>query len=144
MDGTELLGRLHHLGFVVASIQEALPGFLRSLDAQAATGIIHDPLQKVNVLFLRTGPAEPVLIELVEPAAEDSPVRRFLEKGGGMNHVCYQVPDIGNAIEEMKTRKAVLVNPPKPAVAFDGRQVAWVMTREWLLIELLEAEPAGR
>ena len=139
-----LLGRLHHLGFVVASIEDALPGFLRSLDSQAATGVIHDPLQKVNVLFLRTSLAEPVFIELVEPAAEDSPVRRFLEKDGGMHHLCYLVPDLGKALEEMNRRRTMLVNPPKPAVAFDGRRVAWVMTRERLLIELLEAGPAER
>jgi len=140
MDGTERLGRLHHVGFVVASIEKSLPGFLTSLQGQAATDIIHDPLQKVNVLFLRTSPAEPVLIELVEPAADDSPVRRFLDKGGGMNHLCYQVPDLALAVQEMTGRKAVVVNPPKPAVAFGGRRVAWLMTREWLLIELLEAE----
>jgi methylmalonyl-CoA/ethylmalonyl-CoA epimerase len=139
---TGRLGRLHHVGIVVASIEQSLPGYLLSIGSQATTNIVHDPLQKVNVLFLRTSPAEPVLIELVEPVGEHSPVRRFLEKGGGMNHLCYQVPDMAMAIQEMKSRKAVLVNPPKPAVAFDGRRVAWVMTREWLLIELLEAEPA--
>jgi methylmalonyl-CoA/ethylmalonyl-CoA epimerase len=140
MDGTTLLGRLHHVGLVVASIEKALPGFLQSLGSQATTGVIHDPLQLVKVLFLRTSAAEPVLIELIEPAAEDSPVRRFLEKGGGMNHMCYQVPDLGRAIQEMQSRGAAVVNPPKPAVAFDGRRVAWMMTRQWLLIELLEED----
>jgi len=133
--------RLHHIGIVVASIEQSLPGYLRSFAGRQTTGIIHDPLQKVNVLFFNTSAAEPVLIELVEPASDDSPVRRFLEKGGGMNHVCYQVADIAEAVVEMKKRKATLVSPPKPAVAFDGRRVAWVMTREWLLIELLEGEP---
>jgi methylmalonyl-CoA/ethylmalonyl-CoA epimerase len=141
---TPLLGRLHHVGVVVASIEQTLPGYRRSLDSQAETGVVHDPLQKVNVLFLRTSPAEPVLIELVELAGEDSPVRRFLEKGGGMNHLCYQVPDLAAAIREMKSRKAVMVSAPKPAAAFGGRRVAWLMTREFLLIELLEAEPDGR
>jgi methylmalonyl-CoA/ethylmalonyl-CoA epimerase len=141
---TPLLGRLHHVGVVVASIEQALPGYLRSLDSQAETRIVHDPLQKVNVLFLRTSPAEPVMIELVEPAGEDSPVRRFLEKGGGMNHLCYQVPDLAAAIRGMKSRKAVMVSAPKPAAAFGGRRVAWLMTHEFLLIELLEAEPDGR
>jgi hypothetical protein len=32
----------------------------------------------------------------------------------------------------------VLAAPAKPAVAFEGRRIAWLMTREKLLIELLE------
>ncbi|HLH39842.1 MAG TPA: VOC family protein [Bryobacteraceae bacterium] len=134
-----LLGKLHHVGFVVRSIEESLGGFLHSLDSHAATGVIHDPLQQVNVLFLRTGSAES-MIELVEPAGEKSPVRRFLEKGGGLNHLCYEVADIEGALERMKLRAATIVSRPKPAAAFNGRPVAWAVTKEWLLIELLQAE----
>jgi methylmalonyl-CoA/ethylmalonyl-CoA epimerase len=136
---TALLGKLHHVGFVVRSIDEVLPGFLHSLASRTTGGVIHDPLQQVNVLFLRTGPAES-LIELVEPAGEKSPVRRFLDKGGGLNHLCYEVADIEAAACELRRRKATIVSRPKPAAAFDGRSVAWAVTKEWLLLELLEAE----
>ena len=132
--------RLHHVGFIVASIDSALPGFLSSLDAVATTGKIHDPLQKVNVLFLKPVAGEYGQIELVEPAGDDSPVRRFLEQGGGMNHLCYEVSDIEATLQAMKERKCIVVSKPKPAVAFQGRRVAWAMTRERLLVELLEAE----
>ena len=132
--------RLHHTGFIVASIDQALPGFLSSLDAVATTGKIHDPLQKVNVLFLRPVAGEYSQIELVEPAGEDSPVVRFLARGGGMNHLCYEVNDIDASLQAMKERKCVIVSKPKPAVAFDGRRVAWAMTRDRLLVELLEAQ----
>ena len=134
--------RLHHVGFIVPSIDSALPGFLNSLDAVATTGKIHDPLQKVNVLFLRTVAGEYNQIELVEPASEDSPVKRFLAQGGGMNHLCYEVRDIEASLQAMKDRKCIVVSKPKPAVAFQGRRVAWAVTRERLLVELLEAEVA--
>jgi hypothetical protein len=32
----------------------------------------------------------------------------------------------------------VRVSDPKPAVAFGGRKIAWVCSRRFLLIELLE------
>jgi methylmalonyl-CoA/ethylmalonyl-CoA epimerase len=136
---TGLLGRLHHVGIVVASIEAALPGFLSSLDAQATTGVIHDPLQRAKVLFLQTHPSDAALIELVEPVGDQSPVRRFLEKGGGMNHLCYEVERLSTTLQELKARKAVIVSKPKPAVAFNGREVAWAMTQAGLLIELLES-----
>jgi methylmalonyl-CoA/ethylmalonyl-CoA epimerase len=80
-------------------------------------------------------------IELVEPAGEDSPVRRFLDTAkGGMHHLCYEVGDIDESVRDMRSRGARLVRPPKPAVAFDNRRIAWVLTAENLLIELLEAK----
>jgi methylmalonyl-CoA/ethylmalonyl-CoA epimerase len=86
-------------------------------------------------------PAEDdVRIELVAPAEPDSPVRSFLEKGGGLHHVCYEVPDLERALDEARLRKCVLVRSPKPAVAFAGRRIAWVITPEKLLIEYLEAQ----
>jgi methylmalonyl-CoA/ethylmalonyl-CoA epimerase len=136
------LRRLHHVGFIVASISDPLSGFLQSLDAVAESGIIHDPLQQVNVLFLRPGGDSCCLIELVEPNGENSPVRRFLEKSGGMHHLCYEVDQIEPSLAVLKEHKGLVVSKPKPAVAFNGRRVAWVMTRERLLLELLETPEA--
>jgi len=130
--------RLHHVGFVVASIEAAAPGFARSMGAEWDGQIIHDPLQKVRVIFLTTRAGDPQ-IELIEPAGEDSPVLRFLqEKGGGLNHVCYEVDDLEKELAEFRSRGAIIAKRPKPAVAFGGRRIAWVVTAEKLLVELLE------
>jgi methylmalonyl-CoA/ethylmalonyl-CoA epimerase len=130
--------RLHHVGFVVADIVVGMEGFVRSMSASWDGRIFEDPHQKVKVAFLSTRPGDP-LIELVEPAAEDAPVRRFLiERGGGLHHVCYEVDDIEAHIVEMKARRSMMVRRPKPAVAFDGRRIAWMLTAEKLLVELLE------
>jgi methylmalonyl-CoA/ethylmalonyl-CoA epimerase len=130
--------RLHHVGFVVANIEQAMPGFLRSLAAQWDEQIFHDPLQKVKVAFLTTRAGDPQ-IELVEPSGEDSPVLRFLEQGGGLHHVCYEVADLEKELAEFRSRGAMIAKRPKPAVAFGGRRIAWVITAEKLLVELLEA-----
>ena len=44
---------LHHVGFVVASIQSAAAGFVRSLAMQWDGRIFHDPLQTVYVSFFQ-------------------------------------------------------------------------------------------
>jgi methylmalonyl-CoA/ethylmalonyl-CoA epimerase len=130
--------RIHHVGYVVASIAEAMPGFVRSLQSEWDGRVIEDPLQKVKVAFLTTR-LEDAQVELVEPAATDSPVLRFLaEKGGGLHHVCYEVADLEGQLIEMRSRGAVIAKRPKPAVAFNGRRIAWVVTAEKLLVELLE------
>ena len=102
--------------------------------------IFQDPIQKVKVTFLLM-PGTDVQMELVEPIDEKSPVRAFLEKGGGLHHLCYEVKDCEQAIMAMRKLGSMIVKRPKPAVAFQGRKIAWVLTSEKLLIELLEGSP---
>ena len=45
-------GRLHHVGFIVRSIEESMPGYLRSLGGTWDSQIFHDPIQRVKVAFL--------------------------------------------------------------------------------------------
>lgn len=124
----------------MADIETGMSGFTHSLGAQWDGRIFEDPHQQVKVAFLSTRAGEPE-IELVQPAGEHSPVAKFLrEKGGGLHHVCYLVDRIESTVAWMKSRGALLARPPKPAVAFDGRRIAWVLTAEKLLVELLERE----
>jgi methylmalonyl-CoA/ethylmalonyl-CoA epimerase len=137
---------LHHVGFVVAAIAPAMEGFLRSLNGSWNERVFEDPLQSVRVAFLTTRPGEPQ-IELVEPVGDTSPVRKFLlERGGGLHHLCYETDNLEAEMKAFRSRRALGVKRPMPAVAFDGRRIAWVVTRENLLVELLErrlAEPAA-
>jgi len=130
--------RLHHVGYVVASVEQAMPGFVRSMAAEWDGRSFDDPLQQARVAFLttRAGDAQ---IELVEPLSESSPVHRFLQQGGGLHHLCYEVADLEHELAEFRARGAVIARRPKPAVAFGGRHIAWVITGEKLLVELLEA-----
>ncbi len=129
--------RLHHMGFVVPDIATAMPAFTRSMAAEWDGQIFEDPLQKVKVAFMtiRTGDAQ---IELVQPMGENSPVQRFLQQGGGMHHLCYEVGDLEAELAAFRSRGAAIASRPKPAVAFGGRRIAWVITSERFLVELLE------
>ncbi|HEY6445193.1 MAG TPA: VOC family protein [Acidobacteriaceae bacterium] len=130
--------RFHHVGFVVASIEEGAASFGASLGATWDGNVVYDPLQKVRVTFLRTH-AEDATIELVEPGDPDSPVSRFLSRGGGLHHLCYEVPDLEAHLAFSKSVGAIIIRPPVPAVAFGGRRIAWALTKKRLLVEFLEA-----
>jgi methylmalonyl-CoA/ethylmalonyl-CoA epimerase len=132
-----LEGALHHIGFVVGDIEPAIAGFKRSFAAEWNGRIWEDPHQGVRVAFLKVL-GSPVLMELVAPLGDGSPVTQFLDRGGGQHHLCYEVVDLEAGLAELHARGNLLVRPPAPAVAFEGRRIAWVMTRERLLIELLE------
>jgi methylmalonyl-CoA/ethylmalonyl-CoA epimerase len=137
---TQSLGTFHHIGFVVASIPTSVPGFLDSLQAVWDGTIFHDPHQSVRVTFLRPKRPGNPLFELVEPAGEKSPVIPFLKRGGGLHHLCYEIDNLEQQLALSRSEGGLVVRQPLPAVAFEGRRIAWVYTKNQLLVEYLESQ----
>ncbi|MGA8541591.1 MAG: VOC family protein [Terriglobales bacterium] len=131
-------GAFHHVGFVVGSIANSVQGFASALQADWDEQVFHDPNQGVRVTFLKSRCMGDPLWELVEPSSEQSPVQSFATKGGGLHHVCYLVGSLEQALTDARSRGALIARPPMPAVAFGGRRIAWIYTREHLMIEYLE------
>ncbi len=131
-------GAFHHVGFVVASIPNSVNGFASMLQADWDEHIYHDPNQRVRVTFLKSRKAGDPLWELVEPADDKSPVHAFAAKGGGLHHVCYVVENLEQALADARKLGALVTRQQMPAVAFGGRRIAWIYTKNRLLIEYLE------
>jgi methylmalonyl-CoA/ethylmalonyl-CoA epimerase len=129
--------KFHHVGIAVRDLGAAIPVYQKLFGYQLISGPFEDPIQKVAVCFLSRGEYDPVL-ELVAPAGENSPVDRTLKKGGGTYHICYEVPEIHSAIQHLTNDGCLLISGPVPAVAFQMREIAWLMTEEGLLVELVE------
>jgi methylmalonyl-CoA/ethylmalonyl-CoA epimerase len=129
--------KFHHVGIAVRDLAAAIPVYQKLFGYQLVSGPFEDPIQKVAVCFLSRGEYDPVL-ELVAPAGENSPVDRTLKKGGGTYHICYEVPEIRLAIEHLTSDGCLLISGPVPAVAFQMREIAWLMTEDGLLVELVE------
>lgn len=129
---------LHHVGHVVPSIEKALPQWQAVLCAVETSALVLDPLQKVRAIFLTL--PDRTIVELVEPEGPDSPVTNFLRKNarGGMHHLCFEVDGLERHLQYMAEQRATLFQAPVPAVAFGGRRIAWMMSREGLLMEFLE------
>jgi hypothetical protein len=48
------------------------------------------------------------------------------------------VSDINAAIEHLSQQGSMLLSGPVPAVAFDMRHIAWLMTEVGMLVELMQ------
>lgn len=129
---------MHHVGIVLASIDDQVTAYEKTLDLRIVSGPFVDPVQEARVVFLSRGSPGEAAIELLEPTGETSPVASFLKRGGGMHHVCYLAKDLEREVARLRALGALLVRPPVPAVAFQGRRIAWVYTQQRLLVELLE------
>jgi methylmalonyl-CoA/ethylmalonyl-CoA epimerase len=128
----------HHVGVAVRDLLKAIPVYKNHFGYELLSGPFDDPIQNVSVCFLSRGEGDTV-IELVAPLGPNSPIDRTLKKGGGTYHVCYQVPDINAAISHLSGQGAFLLSGPVPAVAFAGREIAWLLTEVDLLVELVQA-----
>ena len=116
-----------HVGIAVRSIAAAgVP------DAP----VTRDVKQRVSVAFVETGG---VTLELIEPLGEDSPVLRSLANGQPLVHLCFRVPNLELAMSCGKQSGFHRLASPVPAPAFENRRIAWVFSRTFGLVELLEA-----
>jgi catechol 2,3-dioxygenase-like lactoylglutathione lyase family enzyme len=66
----------------------------------------------------------PVSFEFIQPAAEDSPVRRTLESSGGLAHLCFEVGDIQAAVRDAESQGAIVVCAPHQRIRTSGTQRA--------------------
>jgi LAO/AO transport system kinase len=100
---------IDHLGIAVPALDAAV-AFYQTLGlAVAHRETVHT--EKVNVAMLPAGDSR---IELLEPAAPDSPIAKFLEKRGpGLHHVALKVPDLPAAVERLRASGARLLNEPR-------------------------------
>src|SRR5258708_549413 len=130
--------KLHHVRIVVNSIERSSGRYCRLFGLQRVTPVVTDERQRVNVQFLASE-AGATSLELIEPLPGSSPARGALEKGGGLNHLCFEVEDIATFVQQAESEGAVCVCPPVPAIAFSGRRIAFLYYREIGLIEFLEA-----
>lgn len=127
---------LHHVAIVVPSLAEARKTYVDALGLRAGVSeFVAD--QKVNVLVCHAGAQR---IELVEPAAPDSPVSRFLEtRGPGLHHLAYRVDSVALALARLKAAGLRLIDEhPRPGA--HGTRIAFLhpSAANGVLIELVE------
>jgi methylmalonyl-CoA/ethylmalonyl-CoA epimerase len=125
----------HHVGIACENINATAEHYEQMGYTKHET--IVDPLQNIKICFL-SSPTNP-MIELLAPVDEKSPVVQILAKNGtSPYHICYTVPDIKNAIKQLKRQRYVLISSAKPACALDNKEVAFLFHKDVGLIELLQ------
>ena len=128
---------LHHIGIVVKDIPEAADLYVRRFGHEVKTEIIHDQVQTAYVQFLRL-PGDSVYVELVSPDGPGSKLTNALNKGEGLNHLCYSTDDIEAECARLRGKGLILLCAPVSAAAFQGRRIAWLMGADRVPFELVE------
>jgi methylmalonyl-CoA/ethylmalonyl-CoA epimerase len=135
--------RLLHVGVAVPSLDPTTTLLSTLFGYRVVSGPFEDPIQKVSVNFLTTSNTDIAEIELIAPLSDDSPIRSILAKDGGTAyHFCFETSNIDEALAHAAKNGCIIVSRPVPAVAFQGRRIAWIYTPSRQLFELVESKPA--
>lgn len=126
----------HHAGVACQRLEDERLWYQDSLGFQNEGEIFVDPLQGIRGCFLTNGGTR---IEIVEALPESLALAPWLQRGYSIYHLAFEVSDLEASIERLDGAKARLVSPPKPAVAFGGRRVAFCMRPNLTLVELIES-----
>ena len=122
-----------HVAIAVPSIADSAPLF-ETVVGQLATRPVEVPEQGVAVSFV--GP-----VELVSPLREgEGPVARFLDqRGPGLHHLAFSVPDVRRAMEELSADGRDFTSEA-PMLGAGGHRIAFLHPRSTggVLLELVE------
>jgi methylmalonyl-CoA/ethylmalonyl-CoA epimerase len=88
--------RVDHVAIAVNNVSEALRNYEKILKIDKID-IEEVPTERVKVAILRL---EDTRIELMEPTADDSPIKKFLiDRGEGIHHIAITADNIDNDVE---------------------------------------------
>jgi methylmalonyl-CoA/ethylmalonyl-CoA epimerase len=131
------LVRLNHVGVATPSIAASIETYRTLLGAEAIGEPFDLPAQGVKVCFID---APNTQIELIEPFDDTSPIAGYLKKNpaGGQHHVCFEVPDIHEAVAHLKANGATVLGEPR--IGAHGTPIVFVHPKEFggMLVELME------
>lgn len=131
-----------HIGIVVKSIEDGISYWEKVFGYKQMTEIVVNTRQKVKVVFLTKDNS--LLIKLIEPTDETSPVYRIARKGGGLHHLTFKCEEINEEISRLKSLGLRVITNPEPGEAFENNQIAFLLGDQALNIELIDTDKKAR
>jgi methylmalonyl-CoA/ethylmalonyl-CoA epimerase len=122
--------KLHHIGIACENIEEEMASISRVNSVRECTPVVYDPEQDATVVLLTLEDGS--RIELITGRQ----VETMLNKNITYYHLCFEVGNIDEEIDRLVAEGAILLSPPKPALLFNGRRVAFLHVT-YGIIELL-------
>ena len=127
---------IEHIGIAVKNIREASSFWEHVLQiGHSTTEDVDD--QGVITDIYDTGKGK---VELLQAKYPDSPVAKFLDRRGpGIHHICLQVEDIDEAIQELKSEGIQLIGNGA-SIGAEGYRVVFIHpgSAGGVLVELAE------
>lgn len=129
---------IDHICIAVKEIEEGIAYWERVFGYKQMTGIVVNSLQKVKVAFLKK--ENSLTIKIIEPLKENLSLVNFVSRGGGFHHICFRCDNINDGLKELKEKGLITLVPPQPGEAFNNHNIAFLLARYGLNIELIDTD----
>jgi methylmalonyl-CoA/ethylmalonyl-CoA epimerase len=133
-----MIGRLNHVAIAVPDLAAAADQY-RLLGAEVSAPAAQ-PAHGVTTVFVILPNTK---IELLAPLGGESPIAAFLERhpAGAIHHLCYEVPDILAARDQLLARGARVLGDGEPKTGAHDKPVLFLHPKDFsgTLIELEQA-----
>ena len=134
--------KIDHICFAVKNLNDGIAYWDHVFGYKQMTEIVENSLQNVKVTFLSKD--ESITIKLIEPLESNQSMLNFVNRGGGFHHLCFKCSDIDEKIDELTGKGLLKLVPPQPGEAFNNHNIAFLLARYGLNIELIDTdEKAG-
>jgi methylmalonyl-CoA/ethylmalonyl-CoA epimerase len=112
-------------------------GEFQALGYDVRQEIIHDPVRRIDICFMAN---QGILIELITPSIDCELFTKLQKRiGNAPYHFCYIAEgEFEENLGALERDGYFLVQKPEPAIALDGKRVAFLMSETIGLIEILE------
>lgn len=133
--------RVDHVAIAVNSVSEALKNYEKILKIDKID-IEEIPTERVKVAILKL---EDTRIELMEPTADDSPIKKFLtERGEGIHHIAITADDIESDVERAIASGTRMIGNIRTGSY--GRKITFVHPKSMngVLTEFCQAPPENK
>ncbi|NLD45986.1 MAG: hypothetical protein GX660_02140 [Clostridiaceae bacterium] len=129
---------IDHISFAVKNLEEGISYWSRVFGYRQLTNMVVNSLQKVKVVFLCKEGS--ITVKLIEPAEGNQSLQNFVNRGGGFHHICFICSDINEKLNELSDKGLLVLVPPQPGEAFNNHEIAFLLARYGLNIELIDTE----
>ena len=133
--------RVDHVAIAVKSVAEALKNYEKILKIDKVD--VEDvPTERVKVAILKL---QDTRIELMEPTADDSPIKKFLtDRGEGIHHIAITADDIENDVERAIANGTRMIGNIRTGSY--GRKITFIHPKSMngVLTEFCQAPPESK
>jgi methylmalonyl-CoA/ethylmalonyl-CoA epimerase len=130
--------KIDHICIAVKNIKAGIDYWERVFGYKQMTKPVKNSLQQVEVVFLTK--EDSITIKLIEPLESNQSLINFVSRGGGFHHICFKCSDINLQMKEFKKEGLLTLVPPQPGEAFNNHNIAFLLARYGLNIELIDTD----
>mgnify|MGYP003907023299 FL=1 len=133
--------RVDHVAIAVNNVDEAIKNYEKILKIDKID-IEEVATERVKVAILRL---EDTRIELMEPTADDSPIKKFLtDRGEGIHHIAITADDIDNDVDRAIANGTRMIGNIRSGSY--GRKITFIHPKSMngVLTEFCQAAPDNR